>query len=512
MKITDPNNTQSPAIIPSGLTIFLTEFIWGHRLKSQHVNVLLVEFLGMVSSFTFSGNAFDETRPGEDVTYNAFKSEELRILLFNNPRMGQIANDFAEDNEKAWTEWKEATKQATIQSDFSYLQERFPKFLELYHLVELLRRIVLDNDSSREWTNKYLFPIGSSALYVELDKKRNPTRNYFTRTGEIAYLMLSRASEKNRLRLREGFSRIFQKDSQKNNLIRSLLKNQNQQAHEKRNGTYLPYKTHPAYERMAEDIAALLDLGLPEQDVFDPMKYLIALHLYLYAIETSNAWCNNEGLPAITCEILGPRMDHVRRMSGASKRINETQASRALVAFVEQFPSRNAEVFDTINDPNHNNETKAEALTEFFRKELHFESAQGHTVQEVKERVVAAGKVNCEKNIKAALSKLGKESGLVSKRGTNQLRYAPSDQLLRALILANVKENIEEKKFYEILHARYNFIISPDQAKHAIPEEQYEDASFKKNANRFTERLIALGFATKLSDACTYIKTPYLNK
>ena len=51
-------------------------------------------------------------------------------------------------------------------------------------------------------------------------------------------------------------------------------------------GTYLPYKAHPAFDRMAGDVAAILGLNLPDQDAFQYLQPLLGFHLYLYGIET----------------------------------------------------------------------------------------------------------------------------------------------------------------------------------------------------------------------------------
>jgi len=54
--------------------------------------------------------------------------------------------------------------------------------------------------------------------------------------------------------------------------------------------SYLPQKKHPAFDRMAEDIAAILSLNLPDQDAFQYLQPLLGFHLYLYGIETANNW------------------------------------------------------------------------------------------------------------------------------------------------------------------------------------------------------------------------------
>ena len=55
-------------------------------------------------------------------------------------------------------------------------------------------------------------------------------------------------------------------------------------------GTYLPYKTHPAFDRMAEDVAAILGLNLPDQDAFQYLQPLLGFHLTCTASRRAFAW------------------------------------------------------------------------------------------------------------------------------------------------------------------------------------------------------------------------------
>ena len=54
----------------------------------------------------------------------------------------------------------------------------------------------------------------------------------------------------------------------------------------------------------------------------------------------------------------------------------------------------------------------------------------------------------------------GREVGLVSKRGTNRLRYAPTDSLLKALVLATVPRRAEYKDFLASLFSRYGLVFA----------------------------------------------------
>jgi hypothetical protein len=96
----------------------------------------------------------------------------------------------------------------------------------------------------------------------------------------------------------------------------------------------------------------------------------------------------------------------------------------------------------------------------------------------------------------------------VSKRGTNRYRYAPTDELLRALVLANVTSPVEESAFLRRLYGRYRIVIGPIEAKEDVLSYLFDETDFKKNRDRFGQHLVGMGLAQRMSDACTYVLNP----
>jgi len=103
----------------------------------------------------------------------------------------------------------------------------------------------------------------------------------------------------------------------------------------------------------------------------------------------------------------------------------------------------------------------------------------------------------------------GRSVGLVSKRGTNKLRYAPNDAFLKALILANVKDRMEFKAFLRLLFDRYGIVVSEREAETVMDDTEFDKKSFQANAARLEQRLSSLGMVKRLSDACAYVLNPY---
>jgi hypothetical protein len=497
---------------------WISEAIWGHRLERQPLSALMLEFLGMAEGMFRQGKLLAQTRPGENPEYSANRSLQLRNLLFNNPRMEEILRNAQGSDEDGWNTWLQVMKDSAslgdrLPADFSYLRSRFDTFRELVSVIRLLRRITMEPGAERGWTTQFIFPIGPAALYEAIGEKgegfeRN--RVIFTRTGELAYLMLSRASEHLRVRIRERLAPSFDKSSSRNKLVLRLMSSLEPDRGDTKGGTYLPYKKHPAFDRMAEDVAAILSLDLPDQDAFQYLQPLLGLHLYLYGIETANCWLGDARLPSIICEILAPRPDLVRKAAVASYLQNDSLGSMAVRKFIDKTAFTDPELLQTLTDATLDDLAKKEYLADHLAR----------TCALKKERIDAADPKDFTQKFYSFADRLYRSAtgdglvsiaagcGLASKRGTNRYRYAPTDDLLRALVLANVNAPLEESAFLRHIHKRYRIVIGPAEAKTEVLSYLFDETDFKKNRDRLVQHLIGMGLAHRMSDACTYVINP----
>ena len=176
--------------------------------------------------------------------------------------------------------------------------------------------------------------------------------------------MLSRASEALRTKIRDLLAPSFEPNTSRNRLVMSLISSAEPDRGEMKGGTYLPYKTHPAFDRLAEDVAAILSLNLPDQDSFQYLQPLFGFHLYLYGLETANAWLGNRGLPPITCEILAPRSDLVRKAAGESYNHNDGIGTLAVRKFLETTVFSDAQLQKTLADDSLDDVAKKEYLAD----------------------------------------------------------------------------------------------------------------------------------------------------
>jgi hypothetical protein len=332
----------------------------------------------------------------------------------------------------------------------------------------------------------------------------------FTRTGELAYLMLSRASESLRAQIRERFAPSFEPHTSRNKLVLRLISSAEPDRGDLKGGTYLPYKKHPAFDRMAEDVAAILSLNLPDQDAFQYLQPLLGFHLYLYGIETANHWLGEAKLPSIICEILTTKSDLVRKAAVGSYLQNDSLGAMAVRKFIDKTAFSDRELQKTLSDAALDDLAKKEYLAEHLVRTCAFK----------KDRIDAADpKTLTQKFYSFAdrlyrngtadgLTALATGCGLASKRGTNRYRYAPTDDLLRALVLANVNAPMEEGAFLRHIHKRYRIVIGPTEAKTELLNYLFDETDFKKNRDRLAQHLIRMGLAHRMSDACAYVINP----
>jgi len=473
-----------------------------------------MEFLGMADAMYRSQRLLELTSPSTDCRYTSNTQRHLRVLLFLNPRIEQIRNEHQGNNIKSWTEWletmrREAAVSDSFTGDFEYLRKRFDRFDDLVNRVTLLNKITLDPEAKNKWSNRLLFPIGPSALYEVSNEDFSSHYNVFTRTGEIAYLMLSRASAPLRADVAKNLTKLFQTNTARNRLVLSLCPDGSLAQGEEKGGSYLPYKRHPAFDRLAEDINNLLKLNLPNQDVLEHLRYILGLNLYVYAVETANHWLGKPQIPPLPCEIPGPKMNVVRKASGALKEENETHGLEAVHKYMEAMLKTKLQ---ELNEEGAQEELKAESLADYISEifSVDKQDIASPTIVDVLEKTRNIAKDTYLDTLDG-IQALGAGAGLIDKRGTNRMRYAPTDKLLRALVLATVKHPVEEDDLLALWWERYGIVIGPDQLS-SLPEVFNDASDFEKNKRRFSNRLAGLGLSNRMSDSCTYVRNPYLKE
>jgi hypothetical protein len=496
---------------PKQATTWVEEALFGHRLWPRQTPWLLfLEFLNVAEAFhrldpdtAFSPQAPDALHP--------FKMRfrlGLRAILFGNDEMERIAA-VSGDSEGQWTEWLATMEGLGAGTDFRYLRDRFGSFRDFAELVGLVRQTALENESNRRSSSRFIFPFGvdalfSDAIYNEKTAVVTADYNNFGRTGEILYMMASRAERA--AELRAPFAALFNPEQPKNRLIARLSAPGDDDPNREQKGeTYLPYRKHPAFDRLAEDWLSIFALELPGQDAFAHLVPIGALHVVLYQLETAAALAGRSGRPPLVCEMIAPKREFVRQRSIISYQGNDSLTLRALDAAIDRF-EQDPDWMTILND-DVSDEERADRAADLIETRFRFREKAGRGAtphdlvatlrREVEEKhEVGAGRVH---------SNYARQIGLASSRGTNRMRYAPNDALLKTLVVTRVPERIEFKRFLTDLFDHYGLVFGETEARAALDEKEFDIAAFERNRVRLEGRLASMGLLQRLSDGCAYV-------
>jgi len=492
--------------------IWLEEKHWGHRLWDQQSPWLIfLEFLGVAESANREGHLFDFNHSQYSSSYYAYSRIHLRNVLFNDDQfLGKVDHD-NQDSAVAWRQWLSWMKDAAKglepdERDFSFLRNRFERFHDFAQLVRALRSCAVEGETNKRWSSRFIFPFGPSALFEDLSiKPESTSREYinFGRSGELLYHMLARSS------LRESLARLLPDrvfaPNKWNDLVQQLQPATASTATTKRGAaTYLPYDVHPAFETLGEDWKALLELDLQGPDVIPHLVITGSFGLFLYHLNTSAYLLGRDRLAPIICEVVAPRRGLVREQSIENFEINSTLSLQAIDRLFNDI-----EALRDWTSSGQPGEILARRR-EILKREFNWEDEAGVSDPEALwRRFKEEAKERHRRHFGQVHRTYGRGVGLVSKRGTNRYRYAPTDSFLRALLFANVTRRMEFGEFLALLYARYGLIFGANEAEQVLNHEDMDKKPFQANSVRLEQRLSSLGLLKRLSDACAYVQNPY---
>ncbi|MEG3437733.1 hypothetical protein V0288_11440 [Pannus brasiliensis CCIBt3594] len=527
--------------------MWVDEAIWGHRLYDEQTPWLtLLEFFGIVQTELEAGRAFVEEQYNQ-LEYASYTRLYLRNILFNNPCLEAVNAEFSTEEER-WQEWLTLMINncgGINNPDFSYLRQRFTTFRNFLEVVRFLQSNAIEGDSNKRWSSKFVFPYGVDCLYEDLrvtPNGYNNDRRFFARTGELLYLMISRSSQKSEILTHlQTIGIINNKSSKWNKLVAILQPDSDKKTRNKNsNPPYLPYKTLTEFDNLANDWLNLFNCQLPDYDSLPHLVTITGLHLVIYLLKRAKAVLNNQDdsrfineavlinqnepkfIPQIVnaqdnpqdsptftfvLEIVAPKKTIIRDLASDSFLNNNNLSTQA----VEHYIRRLSQLSKWQNCLNSGNSTDAlDILTEEF-------CLSDESVNEIKASSPEILLDNLsEKAITRHKQHVGKfhgnwtkEIGLASSRGSRRNRYAPTDSLLKTLVLCCVPQRMEFQEFLETLYRKYGFIIGEKQAIVKRLTSLADQEAFSDNAERLEQRLASLGLLKRLSDACAYIINPY---
>ncbi|WP_286230575.1 hypothetical protein [Neobacillus mesonae] len=504
-RLPKPNGIDSPRM-------WVDEAIWGHRLYDEQTPWLcLMEFLNVLQSEYNEGRAFLEENYNT-LKYIAYSRMYLRNILFNNPQMQIIEKEYENDNNAQWKKWIEEMndkKGGLSSADFSYLKDRFPNFQEFVDIIKFLQTTTIEGENNKRWSSQFIFPYGPDCLYEDVRVTGSSTSNdrrFFGRTGELLYLMLSRSSNKNEI-LRHLGEKVLDGKSPFNRLVAKLQPNDERFGGERRDGGYLPIASLPEYNQLSEDWLNLFKCNMPNYDVFPHLVNITGLHFLIYFINRSKEVLGNNKKTSFVLEIIAPQKTIIRDLAANSYSENNNLSKQAIEEYI--LGLKNTDAWKQVESSDEPFEA-AKGLIEnvFYWKDL--EGASATTPDGLLEELSKKVAIRHKQHIQNFHRVWGKEIGLVSKRSSRRLRYAPTDTLLKALVLSNVSNKMEFQEFLDCLFEKYGFVIGDRQAKSLWAEGDADQEAFSENAIRLEQRLSSMGLLKRLSDACAYVENPYV--
>lgn len=502
-----PQPLPPPDTYDQSSSMWVDEAIWGHRLYDEQLPwMVFLEFLNVFYHELDKNRAFAEPNGLNTLQYRAAHRLYLRNVLFNNPHLAEIRLNYSNDNNR-WDEWFKRMKTAPgiAVPQFAYLKKHFHTFEDFCEVVSLVRSTCLEMDSNKRWTSKFVFPYGKDCLFEDLDNNAvTNDRRFFGRTGEVLYLMFCRAQKKEEL-LACLKGRLSKTDSTWDSIIKCLQQIEDVQVGSERANAFLPYESHSSFDDIAEDWLAVLRLNIPGFDVFPHLVNLAGLHLLKYQLTVSRQVLGLEEPIRLVCEVVAPKKTLVREISCDLYQENNLLPARAVECFISNI--ENSLEWQQALAENGAFEKCRQILRDKARWSEDYDGPNDP------QQLIAALRQAAMKRHRQHVANIhrnyGREIGLVSRRGTVKLRYAPNDALLKTLLFANVEKRIELHQFLERLHLRYGIIFSDKEAEHVLPKGEFDKKTFQANSRRLEQRLGSLGLLRRLSDGCAYVVNPY---
>lgn len=489
------------------------EHIWGHRLYDEqlpHLSVL--EFLSVLGS-----NSADPLRAAlqKAPRYKPQRQIRLRALLFNNPYVETIRGRPLSDPDK-WRQWSERFSEEADglgASDLAYLRQAFTSFEDFARAIELLRSSSFEARSNKRWSSKFVFPFGPDALYEDLridsDGAASNDRRFFARTGELLYLMLCRA--RRGPELGDGLvKRLFNSKAPMNRLVRTL-QGEPQWAGEDRAVGYLPYESHPRFDRLCEDWLAILSRDMP---IYDALEHLITsagLNLLLYFLECGKTPAGDAEPIEIVCEMVSRERTKVRVLSADSYQTNQALSLTAVRAAIEgiRLTDEWAQAMSS-DDPNGD---CAMLMRRWFQWPPEDGGDDADSINSTGEQLVRAlvekAEIRHEQHYGKIHATWSRALGLSSRRLSRRTRYAPSDRLLKTLVVTMVNERLQFDEFLAEAKARYGLIIGDVEGGRLIRDKLVDQEALSDNRANLESRLVGLGLVRRLSDSCSFVENPF---
>ena len=491
------------------------ENIWGHRLYDEQLpHLTVLEFLGAL------GSNLDKPLRSHEGLSGTFKFQpqrqiRLRSLLFNNPYVEAIAESAQPDEEK-WRQWFEKFEQGKTgngDDDMAYLRKSFASFDDFAKAVELLRSSSFESRSNKRWSSKFVFPFGPDALYEDLEidsrGKMSNDRRFFARTGELLYLMLTRA--KRGAELGDILARrLFDREAPMNRLARAL-QGTPQHAEDPRQSGYLPEASNARFDRICDDWLSILARDMPLYDALEHLITISGLNILLYFLERAKRVSGDDDPIEIVCEVVSKERTKVRALSGDSYQINQSLPAKAVRAYVESIRQ------DAGWSKAASNDFPDAERVRLMRERFQWPPIDGDDDDDYSGKspdalvgdLAELALARHEQHVGKIHASWSRAIGLSSRRLSRRTRYAPNDRLLKSIVVAIVDDRMQFDEFLAEAKQRYGLVLGDAEGARLVDAKLVDQEELSENRNNLEARLVGLGLVRRLSDSCSFVENPF---
>ena len=502
----------------------LSSKIWGHRFMSgQRGPEYVLEFLNVISGADYQLN---QSR------YRRNKSISLRKFIFEGSKQGASRESVIVDPAK-----KEQLYRVLNGRENADVIREFFRNLEV--------PIVNQNGklADRSWYAKTLYPLHESLLFFEVRVKGKSVgieRNFFSRGGELYYLMISYGTKKcpeRRRVIEEKFQELLTKNAPIQKIVKTIKRTLEEESSKdygylKDDGTErarnelpsLPVTEHVLFESFAEELEQLLKLDVDVYEMFKLLTSLICFQLLRYMYERATVSSKDTSLMFFDC--LDGKNSQVQKLSSKTFLDNNVSIQEKFEEyFQEEFEEQmQSEAFVSSNLDNWKKNPD-----EFFEcmklKRLHASTKMAisqtlmkcQTYEDVRTKLFQAVKAIISDQLKKhqlnIIKVLVRDGGIGNYKAGSKYRYILSDDFLKNLVFVNVNPNetIEFSKFLDILFRKYGIVIGEQQARESglYEKSRLNISYFHKNEFALREKLKSNGLLVEYSDATAMIRNPY---
>lgn len=496
------------------------ENIWGHRLYDEQLpHLTVLEFLGVLGS-NLDRPLRPHDEPGGAVKFKPQRQMRLRGLLFNNPYIESIAESKLPDEEK-WRQWLEKFGQGSTGNgddvaDMAYLRQSFTSFDDFAKAIELLRSSSFESRSNKRWSSKFVFPFGPDALYEDLQidakGKMSNDRRFFARTGELLYLMLTRA--KRGAELGDLLAkRLFERSASMNRLTRAL-QGAPQLSEEPRLSGYLPEVSNPRFDQICEDWLAILSRDIPAYDALEHLIAITGLNMLLYFLERAKCNAGDDEPVEFVCEIVSKDGRKVRALSSDSYLVNQGYPEKAIRAHIESI--RREKTWIDAGSAEFPDAERVKLLRETFQwPPADAKDEEGYSSRnpdDLVSKLVELALLRHGQHIGKIHAAWSRAIGLSSRRLSRRYRYAPNDRLLKSIVIAIVGDRMQFDEFLIEAKRRYGLVIGDAEGTRLMAAKSIDQAELSENRDNLEARLVGLGLVRRLSDSCSFVENPFVSE